>query len=820
MVALAMSCAVAAHTIAQTPAPQEYQVKAVYLFNFTQFVDWPPSTFSDAREPIIIGVLGDDPFGNYLDDTVRGEKVDNRSLVVRRYRRAEDIQACQVLFISRSEGMRIEHIVATLKDRSILTVSDADDFGKRGGMVRFVVDNSRDQATDQRGGSQGGRADDQLEAASGGRDRYQRRGKSMITFKDAPIRRKLVMSILLTSVVIMLLMQAAFFTYDFIGLRNATLRQLSTLGEITAANSTAALAFENRTDAEEILAALNAERHIVAAAIYDQNGKLFAYYPPSLPADAFPPTPGISGYRFGESYLAGFQPMVERDRRLGTVYLKFDTGIVMRQWLWDSLRIALAVMALVLMVAYLLSRALQKQISRPILALAETAKDISDRRDFSIRAKKHGQDEIGQLTDGFNEMLAGIEEREYALNAANDALRAEIAERNMAQRQLARAQKMEAVGQLTGGLAHDFNNILGAIIGNLDIASEQIARDSPAYGHCDAALDAALSAAELVKRLLAFSRRQPLRPQPTNLAEVIANVLPLLERTLGEHIRVTTASNPHAWLAMADPDQIESAILNLAINARDAMPSGGVLRIEQHDIAVDEAYTLAVEDLKIGDYVLLTINDTGSGMRPEIVARAFDPFFTTKAPGAGSGLGLSMVFGTMKQLGGTARIYSEVGLGTTVMLYMPRAPDAEVEGKDAKQSSEPVRGGSERILMVEDNAQVRTVGAQMLRSLGYQVIVAENGDEAMRYVENGEQFDLLFSDVVMSGGLNGVALAHELRRRRPGLPILLTSGFTSPATASSERAELGAELITKPYRKADLAARLRTLLEQQSNSEM
>ncbi|HEY2396344.1 MAG TPA: ATP-binding protein [Rudaea sp.] len=635
----------------------------------------------------------------------------------------------------------------------------------------------------------------------------------MITFRDMPLRRKLIASILLTSVVVMLLMCGAFFAYELFAMRRTTVRQVSTLGEITATNLTGALAFKDPSDAQEILAALKAEHYVAAAAVYDEDGGIFASYPQSVAKDALPSSPLAAGYRFEESYLDGFQPIMERERQLGTLYLKFDTGVVMREWLWSSLWIASAAIAFVFIVAYLLSRALQKQIARPILDLGVTAQRISDRQDFSIRAAKHGQDEIGQLSDSFNEMLAGIEDRELALRAANDALRAENVERHQAQQQLARAQKMEAVGQLTGGLAHDFNNILGAIIGNLDIARENIAPESAASGYCDAALDAALSAAELVKRLLAFSRRQPLHPQATDLVEVVAGVKPLLERTLGEQVHITTASETAGWLAMADPVQIESAILNLAINARDAMPGGGDLRIELKSVTVDAIYASAAEDLKIADYVLLSISDNGTGMPPEIAARAFDPFFTTKAPGAGSGLGLSMVIGTVKQLGGTAKIYSEVGIGTTVQLYLPRALDAQPT-RSSLQASEAAIGGNERILLVEDNAQIRGVSAGALGSLGYDVIVAENADEALRLIDDGLTFDLLFTDVVMSGRLNGIALARELRRRNADIHILLTSGFSSPISAGGDLGELEAAFMTKPYRKADLARRIRALLDE------
>lgn len=259
----------------------------------------------------------------------------------------------------------------------------------------------------------------------------------MITMKDTPIRRKLTGIILLASVVVMLLMLGVFLTYNFFELRQTMLRLVSTIGEITASNSTAAVAFENPDDAREILEALKAERHIVGAAIYDPNGVLFARYPENLAAEVFPPVPGDVGYRFGDGHLSGFQAIVERDRRLGTLYLDFDSGSVMREWLWGAARNALAVMGVVLIVAYLLSRVLQKQISSPILALAATAKNISERHDFSVRAQKHGADEIGALTDAFNRMLSGIQDREHALQAANDALRTENAERKRAEERAA-----------------------------------------------------------------------------------------------------------------------------------------------------------------------------------------------------------------------------------------------------------------------------------------------------------------------------------------------------------------------------------------------
>jgi signal transduction histidine kinase/CheY-like chemotaxis protein len=635
----------------------------------------------------------------------------------------------------------------------------------------------------------------------------------MMRLKDMPLRQKLMASILATSILVIVLMQAAYFALDLFAMKQSTVQQLATLGKITAANSTAALAFQNQKDAEEVLASLKAEPYVVSAAIYDQNGALFTHYPSSTGLSDLPRAPGAAGYRLDQSYLAGFQPMVQSNRELGALYLKFDAGTLMREWWLNKLKISALIVLVVLILAYALSRALQNTIARPILGLADTAKEISERRDFSIRATKYGDDEIGHLSDTFNEVLSGIQERERALQSANDELRTQQDERDRAQQQLARVQKMEAVGQLTGGLAHDFNNILGAVIANLDIVKENVAPGSLEETCCSAAIDASLSAAELVKRMLAFSRRQPLHPKPIDLADVIASMLPLLKRALGEQVRIVAVPLGNGWLAMADSDQVESAILNLAINARDAMPSGGVLRIEQSNFTVDDASSMALDDLKTGDYAVLRITDTGTGMPPEVVARAFDPFFTTKAPGAGSGLGLSMVIGTMKQLGGTARIYSEEGVGTAVQLYMPRAQVSAAKAIGGSDTSAESRGGRERILMVEDNPQIREAGERILRGLGYDVLLAENGDEALRLIDAGQSFDLLFSDVVMAGSINGISLARELRVRRPKTRILLTSGFTSPTMAEGDLAGLGVELIGKPYRKSDLATRLRALLD-------
>jgi nitrogen-specific signal transduction histidine kinase/CheY-like chemotaxis protein len=388
----------------------------------------------------------------------------------------------------------------------------------------------------------------------------------------------------------------------------------------------------------------------------------------------------------------------------------------------------------------------------------------------------------------------------------------DVTDRRRTEQQLLQAQKMETVGQLTGGLAHDFNNLLGAVIGHLDLAEACADADSPVATHCRVALDAALKGAELVKRLLSFSRRQMLFPKTTNLADVIASLLPLVERTLGEHIRITTQCAAGLWPALADTGQLESAILNLMVNARDAMPDGGTVSIEASNVTIGTALATSSGELRPGDYAVISVGDTGRGMPPEVLARVFEPFFTTKGPAAGSGLGLSMVFGTMQQLGGTVHIYSELGVGTTVKLYLPRA-DSGAAGRRTAAPGVPIPTGRERILLVEDNPQIRAVGTEILRGLGYQVTVAETADAALEHLEKGERFDLLFTDIVMPGQINGIALARELRQRDSTVRILFTSGFASPVMLRDEIHTLdGAELISKPYRKAELAILVRGIL--------
>jgi PAS domain S-box-containing protein len=389
----------------------------------------------------------------------------------------------------------------------------------------------------------------------------------------------------------------------------------------------------------------------------------------------------------------------------------------------------------------------------------------------------------------------------------------DMRERNAVEERLRRSQRLEAVGQLTGGLAHDFNNLLTVVIGNLDLLQESLGADPAAADHAARALKAAMRGAALTKQLLAFARRQPLDAKVIDINERVTATMDLLRRTLGEEIEVKTALAPDLWSATADPSQLETALVNLAINARDAMPKGGRLAIETANKCIDESYVARSFDATLGDYVMLAVSDTGHGMPPEIVARVFEPFFTTKPAGKGTGLGLSMVYGFVRQSQGHVQIYSEVGHGTSVRIYLPRAATAAVPAApEPVPEPMPRARAGERILAVEDNPEVRRVVVAQLAELGYAVVEAANGEAGLDMLKRGEPVDLLFSDVVMPGGMTGYELARAARALRPDLKILLTSGFPRTANGDEPAVEFGA-LLVKPYRRAELAAKIRQALD-------
>jgi PAS domain S-box-containing protein len=389
----------------------------------------------------------------------------------------------------------------------------------------------------------------------------------------------------------------------------------------------------------------------------------------------------------------------------------------------------------------------------------------------------------------------------------------DITERVQAEQRLREAQRMEAVGQLTGGVAHDFNNLLQVIRGNLELIERAVADDPRASQRLKNALHGADRAAQLTRQLLAFARRQPLAPQVINLARLVSEMADLLRRTLGEAIEVETVVAGGLWNTVADPAQVESALLNLALNARDAMPSGGRLTVEITNASLDDDYARNVEEVIPGQYIMLAVSDTGVGMDEATKARVFEPFFTTKSDGKGTGLGLSMVYGFVKQSNGHIQVYSEPGHGTTVKIYLPRSREAEKPPIRADVA--PVDGARQVILVVEDEEAVRAAAVETLRDLGYQPVAAADAESALTLIQGDAQIDLVFTDVVMPGNLKTRDFATRIHELRPQLPILFTSGYTENAIVHHGRLDEGVSLISKPYAKDDLARRLAAMLARQ-----
>jgi PAS domain S-box-containing protein len=388
----------------------------------------------------------------------------------------------------------------------------------------------------------------------------------------------------------------------------------------------------------------------------------------------------------------------------------------------------------------------------------------------------------------------------------------DVTQRREMEAQLRHAQRIETIGRLTGGLAHDFNNLLTVVIGNLELLEHRLAADPTARQLAAMAGKAAERGAELTRQLLAFARRQPLTAKAFDVNALVAGTTNLLRRTLGEQINVRMMLADDLSHAFADPTQVESALTNLAINSRDAMPGGGRLTIETANQRLDERYAAENLDVAPGDYVMLAVSDTGTGMPPEILSRVFEPFFTTKAEGKGSGLGLSMVYGFAKQSRGHVKIYSEVGHGTTVRLYLPRAAGNAAAAADATAADAESATIEATILVVEDNADVRRVAVGMLADLGCRVIEAENAAAALAILVTGQPIDLLFTDIVMPGGMTGVELAREARKLRAGLKVLFTSGFADAPLRNGGEADENKNLLRKPYRKPELARWIRRIL--------
>jgi signal transduction histidine kinase len=406
-----------------------------------------------------------------------------------------------------------------------------------------------------------------------------------------------------------------------------------------------------------------------------------------------------------------------------------------------------------------------------------------------------------------------VHERTEALEAANQRLRDEAASRAAAEAQIRQMQKMEAVGLLTGGIAHDFNNMLAIVVGSLDIAKRHLMSNrEKAERFIANAMEGAQRGAQLTARLLAFSRQQPLDPRPLDPNALVRDMSDLLTRSIGENIRLETVLAPDLWGTFTDASQLENAVVNLCVNSRDAMPEGGRLTLETANVTLDDAYAAATMDAKPGDYVVIAVTDSGTGMVPEVIARAFDPFFTTKGTGKGTGLGLSQVYGFVRQSEGHVSIESRLGFGTTIRIFLPRyrgiLPPAAVAARDVPTS----RDNLELVLVVEDEERVRSMSVEALRDLGYSVIAADGPEHALGLVESGIVPHLLFTDVVMPG-MSGRALAERVKAKQPGIKVLFTTGYSRGAAVEDGALDRRIPLLSKPFTIEQLATKVRNALD-------
>jgi signal transduction histidine kinase/CheY-like chemotaxis protein len=641
-----------------------------------------------------------------------------------------------------------------------------------------------------------------------------------LPFVRQSISRKLVLAVLVTTLTALLFASAALLILDIRKFQTGWVNDLRAQGDILAQVTRPALEFSDAASATENLAQLTIRPRIFAAAIYLPDGKLFARYDrQGAAARALPAMPAEAGQLLDSEIVQVFVAINRGDERLGMLYLGTEYPLL------EQVRYYAGVLALVMLlsaaIAWFLSSRLQRVLTRPIRQMTDAVNDVIRRRDFSARVQKLSQDEVGTLVDAFNAMLVEVGERsaqleasESALRELNNTLEERIQERTQelqrAHAQLRQSQKLEAVGQLTGGVAHDFNNVLQVISGNLQLLQMSLATNPDARKRLESAIFAADRGAKLSAQLLAFARRQPLQPLSTNVGRILRGMDDLLRRALGESVHIETVVSGGLWTTLVDPHQLENVILNLAINARDAMKGEGRLTLELGNAMLTDDYVAAIPELQPGQYVVLAISDTGSGMPPEVAARAFEPFFTTKPEGQGTGLGLSMAYGFVKQSNGHIQIYSEAGNGTTIKIYLPRSMQAEVEAENPRHL--PMVGGSETILVVEDDLAVQGTVVDMLTGLGYRVLRADDGNNALTILRSGVPVDLIFTDVVMPGPVRSIEMTRQAKQMFPDIRVLYTSGYTQNAIVHGGRLDPGVELISKPYRREELARKIRSML--------
>ncbi|MBZ5699627.1 MAG: response regulator [Acidobacteriia bacterium] len=755
----------------------------------------------------------------------------------------------------------------------------------------------------------------------------------MRSYLDLSIRQKLQSIVMVTCAVALLVASVVFTLYDRSTFLRAKMQDLSASAKMVGSNSTAALSFGDAKSAREVLSALQAKQNVINACIYNKDGRVFASYSrDAAHSDFFPPPAQAQATAIVKHNMVLFQPITLNGKSIGTIFIEADlTDLSAR--LTRFLEIDFLVLLASLAVAFLLSTRLQRVISGPIQELADTALSVSTRENYSVRATKRGDDEIGVLFDQFNSMLDRIQQRETALQEVHNELEnrvvertsylnaliensplpilvldsgqkvqlcnpafdklfqsvpqedigkpvvalfpnektlpeasaasgatspetpvslttrrerkdgsfvdvelhlvpltvngrllgslsiyQDVTERRVLERQLRIAQKMEAIGRLSGGIAHDFNNLLGVILGYIQVIKRTLVHGNPSYEYAEEIEKAGQRAVSLTRQLLAFSRQQVLEPVILNLNTLVSEMEKMLPRLIGEDIQLNLILDPAIGQVKADPGQIEQVVMNLAVNARDAMPDGGKLTIQTANAEIDAAFARAHPGSVRGQYIMLVVTDTGTGMDPETQSHIFEPFFTTKERDKGTGLGLATVYGVVKQSSGYITVESETGKGASFKIYLPRFEQPVTV--PSKSCPVPLTiHGTETILLVEDAEPLRKLAHMFLRDNGYQVLTAADGSEAQQVAaQNPGPIHLLLTDVVMPG-INGRVLAERLALRHPEMKVLYMSGYTDSSIAGHGVLEEGIQLLRKPFTEEALMRKVRELLDANKETE-
>ncbi|HEX2767705.1 MAG TPA: ATP-binding protein [Geobacteraceae bacterium] len=638
----------------------------------------------------------------------------------------------------------------------------------------------------------------------------------MHAFSDISIKRKLTFIIMVTSTIALLLAGTAYVTYDVLTLRDTMVRNVTMLSEIIGANSTADIVFGDHKSAAENLAKLSVNPHIVSSCIYGKGGEIFASYLRHDMAGKFsPPALHEDGHHFGADSLTQFRRIYLDNKPVGAVFLQYDLS-ELRARVQRFVVIVIIIMLAASCVAFLLSSRLQRVILDPLLNLAETAKNISREKNYSLRAKEHGQDEIGILINGFNEMLAQIQERDTKLaqhserleemvasrteelKKANAELHTQIAEKQKIEDELFSARQLESLGILAGGIAHDFNNLLTAIMGNTSLAKMFTDPGNKIYARLDEVEKASLRARDLTQQLLTFSKGGAPIKKVTSITDVIFDSSRFSLR--GTKSRCELSVTGELWPVEVDEGQISQVVGNLAINADQAMPEGGVVELRAENVTLLKGQVVALEP---GRYIRLSITDSGIGIPKDHLAKIFTPYFTTKQ--RGSGLGLATSYSIIKKHGGVIIVESEIGRGTTFHIYLP-ASEKEVPKKE--KSSLTTITSSGKILVMDDEEFIRNTAREMLATVGYTVGHANDGAEAIdlyiRARESGEPYDLIIMDLTIPGGMGGVETIQKLLEIAPDAKAIVSSGYANGPIMADFKEYGFKGVIAKPYRTNEL----------------